>query len=77
MRLVESLMSTREGLDGLRDELVDQLCAAGVVRVAWALRSVPRHLFVPGEPERAGAVMRRCPRSGRLMGGRSAPRSRG
>jgi len=49
-------MSTREGLDGLRDELVDQLCAAGVVRderVAWALRSVPRHLFVPGEPELA------------------------
>jgi protein-L-isoaspartate(D-aspartate) O-methyltransferase len=49
-------MFTRGSLDRLRDELVDQLCAAGVVRderVARALRSVLRHLFVPGEPERA------------------------
>jgi protein-L-isoaspartate(D-aspartate) O-methyltransferase len=49
-------MSTRGGLDELRDELVDRLCAVGVMRderVVQAFRSVPRHLFLPGEPERA------------------------
>ena len=49
-------MSTRGGLDGLRERLVDRLCAAGVVRddrVVQALRSVPRHLFLPVEPEHA------------------------
>lgn len=49
-------MSARGGLEGPRDELVDRLRAAGVLRdgrVMQAFRSVPRHLFVPGEPERA------------------------
>jgi protein-L-isoaspartate(D-aspartate) O-methyltransferase len=43
-------------LDGLREQLVDRLCAAGVLRddrVVQALRVVPRHLFLPEvEPER-------------------------
>lgn len=43
-------------LDGLRDALVDRLRAAGVARddrVVQAFRSVQRHVFLPGEPERA------------------------
>ena len=74
-------MSPREGLDGLRDELVDQLHAAGVVRnerVERAFRSVPRHPFVPEiEPERAyrdEAVVTKWGPDGRPISSSSQPR---
>jgi hypothetical protein len=35
VRLAESLMSTRGGLEGLRDELVDRLCAVMLTVGAW------------------------------------------
>lgn len=44
-------------MNRLQEQLVDRLCAAGVLRddrVVQAFRSVPRHLFLPEvEPERA------------------------
>jgi protein-L-isoaspartate(D-aspartate) O-methyltransferase len=81
VRWVESLMSCREDLGRLRDELVDQLRAAGVVRterVEQALRSVPRHLFVPRmEPEQAyrdEALITKWAADGRPISSSSQPR---
>jgi protein-L-isoaspartate(D-aspartate) O-methyltransferase len=49
-------MPDHGGLNGLREQLVDRLCAAGVLRddrVVQAFRVVPRHLFLPEvQPER-------------------------
>lgn len=80
VRLAECLMSTRGGLDELRDELVDRLCAVGVLRderVVQAFRSAPRHLFLPGDPERAyrdEAVPTKWASDGRPISSSSQPR---
>jgi protein-L-isoaspartate(D-aspartate) O-methyltransferase len=74
-------MSGRDDLDRLRGGLVDQLRAAGVVRCArieQALRSMPRHLFVPEiDPEQAyrdEAVITKWAADGRAISSSSQPR---
>ena len=74
-------MSGRQDLDRLRNELVDQLRAAGVVcsgRVEQALRSVPRHLFAPDiDPEQAyrdKALITKWAADGRPISSASQPR---
>ncbi|MCA1837013.1 MAG: methyltransferase, FxLD system, partial [Actinobacteria bacterium] len=69
------------GSGRLRDELVDQLRTAGVVRterVEQALRSVPRHLFVPDmDPEcayRDEALITKWAAGGRPISSSSQPR---
>jgi protein-L-isoaspartate(D-aspartate) O-methyltransferase len=74
-------MSGQKDLGRVRDGLVDHLRAAGVVRterVERALRSVPRHVFVPQmEPEQAyrdEAVITKWTADGRPISSSSQPR---